>query len=104
LADAFQPAIIELIHHVIEAAHRKGKWVGVCGELAGETLATPLLLGLQLDEFSASPKLIPELKQMIRRFSFEEAQRIAQETMQLASAHEVREYLQTIQKKAEPES
>lgn len=104
LADAFQPAVIQLIRHVIEVAHRKGKWVGVCGELAGEILATPLLLGLQLDEFSASPKLIPELKQMIRRFSSEEARRIAQETLQLASAHEVREYLQTILKKAEPES
>jgi phosphoenolpyruvate-protein phosphotransferase len=101
LADAFQPAVIELILQVIEAAHRKGKWVGVCGELAGEPLATPLLLGLQLDEFSASPKLIPEIKQMIRRFSSEGAHEIAQRALQLASARDVREYLQTVLKKAE---
>lgn len=101
LADAFQPAVIELIRLVIEAAHRKGKWVGVCGELAGEPLATPLLLGLQLDEFSASPKLIPELKKMIRSFSSEQAREIAQRTLQLVSAREVREYLQTVLKKTE---
>ena len=104
LADAFQPAVIELIRQVIEAAHRKRKWAGVCGELAGELLATPLLLGLQLDEFSTSPKLIPALKQTIRRFSSEEAREIAQRTMQLASAREVREYLQGVLKKAEPET
>jgi phosphoenolpyruvate-protein phosphotransferase len=104
LADAFQPAVIELIRQVIESAHRKGKWVGVCGELAGEPLATPLLLGLQLDEFSASPKLIPEIKQMIRRFSSEEAREISQKTLQLTSAREVREYLQTVLKKSESET
>ncbi len=101
LADPFQPAVIGLIRLVIEAAHNKGKWVGVCGELAGEPLATPLLLGLQLDEFSASPKLIPELKQTIRSFSSKEALDIAQEAMRLPNAREVREYLETILKKAE---
>jgi phosphotransferase system enzyme I (PtsI) len=103
LADAFQPAVIELIRQVVEAAHKKGKWVGICGELAGEPLATPLLLGLQLDELSASPKLIPELKQRIRRFSSDEAIEIAQETMRLSNAREVRQYLQTVFKKAESE-
>jgi phosphoenolpyruvate-protein phosphotransferase len=102
LADALQPAVIELIRHVVEAAHRKGKWVGICGELGGEPLAAPLLLGLQLDELSASPKLIPELKQTIRRFSSQDALEIAQNVMQLASAKEVRQYLQTVLKKAEP--
>lgn len=92
----------QLIRIVIEAAHNKGKWVGICGELAGEPLATPLLLGLQLDEFSASPKLIPELKQTIRRFSSQETREIAREAMQLRNAREVREYLQLILKEADP--
>ena len=103
LADAFQPAVIELIRQVVDAAHRKGKWVGICGELAGEAMATPLLLGLQLDELSASPKLIPELKQRIRRFSSAETLEIAREALRLANATEVRQYLQTVLKKAEPE-
>lgn len=103
LADAFQPAVIESIRRVIEAAHRKGKWVGVCGELAGEPLAAPLLLGLQLDEFSASPRLIPELKQTIRKFSTQEARAIADQVLRLPNAREVREYLQTTLRKVESE-
>ena len=103
LADALQPAVIELIRHLVEAAHKKGKWVVMCGELAGDPLATPLLLGLQLDELSASPKLIPELKQMIRRFTSEESLEIAREVLRLSSVQEVRQYLQTVFKKAEPE-
>jgi phosphoenolpyruvate-protein phosphotransferase len=102
LADAFQPAVIELIRQVIEAAHKKGKWVGVCGELAGNPLAAPLLLGLQLDEFSAAPKLIPELKQTIRLFSTKEAADIAQEVRRRSSAREIREYLQAVLKNAQP--
>lgn len=101
LADPLQPAVIKLIHLVIEAAHNKGKWVGLCGELAGDPLATPLLLGLQLDEFSVSPRLIPDLKQTIRRFSSKEALKVAQEAIRLPSAKEVREYLQIILKKAD---
>lgn len=103
LADALQPAVIELIRQVVEAAHRKGKWVGVCGELAGEPLATPLLLGLQVDELSASPKLIPELKQTIRRFNSKEAIEVAQETLRLPTARDVRQYLQIVHKNAAPE-
>jgi len=99
LADPFHPAVLELIYQVIAAAHRNGKWVGLCGELAGDPLATPLLLGLGLDEFSASPKLIPILKQTIRRFSMKECSLVAQEALGLTSAKDVRDYLQQIQKR-----
>ena len=97
LADPFHPAVLELIHQVIAAAHRNGKWVGLCGELAGDPLATPLLLGLGLDEFSASPKLIPILKQTIRRFSLKECNQIAQKALGLTSVKDVRDYLHQIQ-------
>jgi phosphoenolpyruvate-protein phosphotransferase len=99
LADPFHPAVLELIHQVIAAAHRNGKWAGLCGELAGDPLATPLLLGLGLDEFSASPTLIPILKQTIRRFSMKECNLVAQEALGLTSAKDVRDYLQQIQKR-----
>jgi len=54
LSDAFQPAVLELIRQVIDAAHAQGKWAGVCGEMAGDPLAVPLLVGLGIDELSMS--------------------------------------------------
>jgi phosphoenolpyruvate-protein phosphotransferase (PTS system enzyme I) len=103
LADPFHPAVLELIKRVLDAAHKKGKWVGLCGELAGDPLATPLLLGLGLDEFSASPKLIPILKQTIRQFSMKDCNQVAQKALGLTSAKDVREYLQNAIKEMQVE-
>jgi phosphotransferase system enzyme I (PtsI) len=60
LADAFQPAVLRLVRDVIRAAHAQNRWVGLCGELAGEPLAIPILLGLGLDEFSMGPLAVPQ--------------------------------------------
>jgi phosphoenolpyruvate-protein phosphotransferase len=96
LADPFQPAVLELIRRVIETAHGQGKWVGLCGELAGDPLAAPLLLGMGLDEFSASPKSIPLVKQTIRRYSLKEGRRTARKALELETAKEVRDFLRGI--------
>jgi len=77
LADAFQPAVLRLIRDVIKTAHQHGKWVGMCGELAGEPLALPILAGLGLDEFSMTPAVIPVAKQILRGLSLPEAQKVA---------------------------
>ena len=66
LASAFSPAVLRLINNVISEGHKHGKWVGVCGELAGELLAIPILLGMGLDEFSMNPQTIPDAKQLMR--------------------------------------
>lgn len=95
LADALHPAVLRLIRMVIEAAHAHGKWVGLCGELAGNTLAAPVLLGLGLDEFSMSARSIPLVKQAIRRYTVAQAREIAQHALSLGDAGEVREYLST---------
>jgi phosphoenolpyruvate-protein kinase (PTS system EI component) len=76
LANAFQPAVLRLIRDVVNTAHQHSKWVGICGELGGEPLAVPLLLGLGLDELSMNPPAIPLAKQILRgqtnsQFSFE---------------------------------
>jgi phosphotransferase system enzyme I (PtsI) len=85
LASGFQPAVLRLVKGVIEAAHAQGKWVGMCGELAGEPLAIPLLLGLGLDEFSMNAPAVPLAKQIIRSVSQEEARALAAEALNLDS-------------------
>jgi len=104
IADACHPAILRQIARVIAEAHQRGIWVGVCGELAGDTSAIPVLLGLGLDEFSMSPVLIPRAKAIIRRWSMKDARALADEALQLKSAQAVRElvhHLET-QKKETP--
>ncbi|HEY4690363.1 MAG TPA: phosphoenolpyruvate--protein phosphotransferase [Anaerolineae bacterium] len=96
MADAFHPAVLRLIGMVIEAAHARGRRVGLCGELAGEPLAAPVLLGLGLDEFSMGLRSIPLVKQAIRRFSTEQAGSIARRALSLRTASEVRAYLTSV--------
>ncbi len=85
LATGFQPAVLRLVRDVIAAAHAQGKWVGLCGELAGEPLAIPILLGLALDEFSMNPPAIPLAKQIIRILTLDEAREVAQAALELDS-------------------
>jgi phosphoenolpyruvate-protein kinase (PTS system EI component) len=95
LADTFQPAVLRLIQQTTTAAHAAGIWVGLCGEFAGNPLATPILLGLGLDEFSMSGPAIPQVKQAIGQLSLDEAKAIAEAVLQLDSAEAVRQYLET---------
>lgn len=97
LASPYNPAVLKLIAMTIEAAHRHGKWVGLCGELAGETLATPLLLGMGLDEFSMAPSNIPAVKETIRRWSLKGCQAVAREALALPGSSEVIRFLKSVQ-------
>ena len=85
------PAVLRLVRNVIEAGHAAGKWVGVCGEMAGQRLAIPILLGLGLDEFSMTPRAIPVAKQLIRQLDRSQTQALAQEVLSLRDAAEVEE-------------
>ena len=93
LASPFHPAVIQLIARTIETARTKSKWVGLCGEMAGDPLATPLLLGLGLDEFSMAPTSIPVVKQVIRNLELKECREIARAALGLPSSEAVKEYL-----------
>ena len=77
LYQPFNPAIIRLVKNVIEASHKEGKWTGMCGEMAGEAKAAPLLLGLGLDEFSMSATSILAQRKRIRGLSYEECKTLA---------------------------
>jgi phosphoenolpyruvate-protein kinase (PTS system EI component) len=90
LASGFQPAVLRLIKQVINASHAEGKWTGLCGELAGEPLAIPILLGLGLDEFSMNPPQIPIAKQLIRTLSLKDTQKLAEEALNLEDDEQVK--------------
>jgi phosphoenolpyruvate-protein phosphotransferase (PTS system enzyme I) len=93
LSDAFQPAVLRLIRDVINASHKYGKWTGMCGELAGEPLAAPILIGLGLDEFSMSPPMVPMIKALIRTLDSGEMKILAAEALEKETVEEVRAFV-----------
>jgi phosphocarrier protein FPr len=96
LADALHPAVLRLIRATVEAAHAAGIWVGVCGEIAGDPLATPVLVGLKVDELSMSPAAVPGVKQAIGALTMTQAAGIAAEVMVLENAEAVRSHLRQL--------
>ncbi|WP_282343178.1 phosphoenolpyruvate--protein phosphotransferase [Pseudomonas sp. PS02288] len=89
-ADGLHPAVLRLIQMTVEAAHAHGKWVGVCGELAGDTHAVPVLVGLGVDELSVSARSIALVKARVRELDFARSQLFAQQALNLESAAAVR--------------
>lgn len=89
LAHPLNPAVLRLIKFTIENAHKQGKWVGLCGELAGEPLAAPILHGLGLDEFSMSPARVPIIKQVMRHLHRDACQKLSESVLECADAEEV---------------
>ncbi|MBQ1782867.1 MAG: phosphoenolpyruvate--protein phosphotransferase [Gammaproteobacteria bacterium] len=81
LADALSPAVLQLIDMTVKAAHAHGKWVGVCGGLASEPEAVPLLLGLGIDEFSVSVPSLPEVKAQLRTLDSAACQELAAQAL-----------------------
>jgi phosphoenolpyruvate-protein phosphotransferase len=99
VANLFQPlhpAVLRLIKQTIDAARAKGKWVGMCGELAGMTKAIPILLGFGLDEFSMNPRAIPEAKRLIGQLTDERAREVASHAMTFGTAAEIENYMKGI--------
>jgi phosphoenolpyruvate-protein phosphotransferase (PTS system enzyme I) len=91
LVNAFDPSVLRLISMVVNAAHTKGKMVGVCGELAGEPLAIPILVGLGVDELSMNPPAIPIAKQIVRSLTFSRAKELAGRVLELETSAQVQE-------------
>ena len=89
LYQPFNPAILRLVKNVIDAAHAEGKWAGMCGEMAGEAIAAPLLIGLGLDEFSMSATSILAQRKLIRSMSKAEMTELANEALQCGTMEEV---------------
>jgi phosphoenolpyruvate-protein kinase (PTS system EI component) len=93
LADPLHPAVLGLISLTCAAAADRGLWVGVCGELAGDPLATALLLGLGVRELSMAPPAIPLVKDAVRQVAPEDARAVADRALAAPTAEAVRELL-----------
>jgi phosphotransferase system enzyme I (PtsI) len=89
LYEPTHPAILRLIKMTVDAAHKHGIWTGVCGEIAGDPYLTPLLIGLGVDELSAAPTVVAQVKYMIRRLKLTEAQALAEFALQCESPTEI---------------
>lgn len=89
-ADGLHPAVLRLIGMTVEAAHAHGRWVGVCGELASDMLAVPVLVGLGVDELSVSARAIPLVKARVRELDFASSRALAQRALAAESAGAVR--------------
>ncbi|ADU52117.1 phosphoenolpyruvate-protein phosphotransferase [Thermaerobacter marianensis DSM 12885] len=106
LYDPLHPAVLRLILEVGRAAEEAGIWAGVCGELAGEPLATPFLLGAGMAELSMHPRALPEVKRVIRAVRYDEARQLAGELVNLPTGDEVRRRLRSFlaERGVEPET
>ncbi|HEY2809645.1 MAG TPA: phosphoenolpyruvate--protein phosphotransferase [Steroidobacteraceae bacterium] len=91
--DALHPAVLALIARAAQAAHAHGRHAAVCGALASEPDAAPLLVGLGVDELSAVPGVIPQVKAQIARFTLAQCRALAQQALQLQGAPAVRKLL-----------
>jgi phosphotransferase system enzyme I (PtsI) len=93
LYDPFSPAVLEMIHHTVEAARATGTLVCVCGEMAADAAGAYVLSGLGVDEFSMAPWSILEAKKLLRSISWEDARDAAQACLQAGGSAEVRKIL-----------
>lgn len=96
LYQPYNPAILRLVNMTIQGAHKNGKWVGMCGAMAGEPYAVPILLGLGLDEFSMSATQILKARKIVNGLSFEEMQKLAQHCLNLETKDQVLDYVKSV--------
>ena len=90
LYQPYNPSILTLIKHVIDSAHKEGKWAGMCGEMAGDQTAVPLLVGLGLDEFSMSASSVLKTRSLIAKLTLSDMQALADKAInECATVEEV---------------
>jgi phosphotransferase system enzyme I (PtsI) len=97
------PAVLQLLKMISDGAHENNIWVGICGEMAGDIVLTPLLLGLGMDELSASASLVPRVKLAVQRLAVSECQKLVEEVMGLETPAEILERCQGLAQKYYPD-
>lgn len=104
LYEPLHPAVLRLVRQVVDAGHRAGIPVGMCGEMAGDPLYTLILLGLGIDELSMNPLAIPRVKRIVRASTQKEARRLLKQVFSCSSASEIRPYVEDYMRKRFPEA
>lgn len=99
LYQPLNPSMITLINMIIQGAHAEGKWVGMCGEMAGDKNAIPLLVGMGLDEFSMSSTSILSARRQISGIKISDAQELVKKALEQSTQEEIQELVQTFNKK-----
>ena len=103
LYKTFDPSVLTTLKYVINAAHRERRWVGICGQMAGNPLAAALLIGFGIDELSVVPAVLPEIKKIIRCLNYARAQEISRDALKIGTAEEVEAHLRKFLKKEIPD-
>jgi len=103
LFEPLHPAVLRFIKQTVDAGHKAGIQVALCGEMAGEPMYVPILLGLHIDSFSMNPQSLPRVKNMIRRSLMKDSTRFANKVLRLATAIEIDQLLKTLLTKKFPE-
>ncbi|MCZ8533907.1 phosphoenolpyruvate--protein phosphotransferase [Psychrobacillus psychrodurans] len=93
LYQPYHPAILRLVKMVIDAAHANGKWAGMCGEMAGDSIAIPLLIGLGLDEFSMSAPSMLKARNQINQLTQMEMKQLADKALSMQTSEQVKQYV-----------
>jgi len=93
LYQPYHPAILRLVKMVIDASHAQGKWTGMCGEMAGDTIAIPLLIGLGLDEFSMSAPSMLKARNQINQLTQLEMKQITEKALSMQTSEQVKQYV-----------
>jgi phosphotransferase system enzyme I (PtsI) len=103
LYQEFHPAVVRFLRRIVERGKSDKVWVGMCGEMAGDPLATILLLGLGLDEFSVVPHVLPEIKKIIRSVKYRDAKKIAKQVLEMQTEDEIKKHLSMLMKEKLPD-
>ncbi len=93
LYQQFNPAVLRTIKQIIDGGHKHHRWVGMCGEMAGDPIATTLLVGMGIDELSVIPTILPEIKKIIRSIKYKVARRVAEKVLAMGTVDEIKDFL-----------
>ncbi|MBD3275549.1 MAG: phosphoenolpyruvate--protein phosphotransferase [Candidatus Marinimicrobia bacterium] len=103
LYKTLHPSVLKLIKMAIDAGHRNDIWVGMCGEMAGDPLVIPLLIGMGIDELSVSPVVLPKIKEIVRGLEKDQCQHLAETVLAFSKEEDIERYLGQFMQQRFPE-